>query len=134
MPSKGRSSVNKLARLRGTSVKLLKRLVFEESSLKPEDLRSENRTPVVGEVDVEVLDESGACDSRTRVFVRDLSKSGCSLWSRARFPANVTIALHFPATREQPPLLRFAEVLHCRAQNGAGFAVGCRFIRNSDVA
>ena len=43
-----------------------------------------DRTPVVGEVSVVVLDAAGQAVGQTRVFVRDLSRSGCGLWSRAR--------------------------------------------------
>ena len=60
-------------------------------------------------------------------FVRDLSKSGCGLWSRVRFDSGTQLVLHFPASNGQPPLARVATVCHSRGQDGAGYAVGCRF-------
>jgi hypothetical protein len=106
----------------------LKRLVFEEGTLEADNRRGEERTPVVGEVNVIVLDPNGAAVGQTRVFVRDLSKNGCGLWSRVRFTDGGKIVIHFPATNGQPPLARTAMVCHCRGQEGAGFAVGCRFV------
>ncbi len=106
----------------------LKRLVFDESTLEADNRRMEERTPVVGEVNVVVLDAAGEAVGQTRVFVRDLSKNGCGLWSRVRMPDGARIVIHFPATNGQPPLARAATVCHCRGQDGAGFAVGCRFV------
>jgi hypothetical protein len=105
----------------------LKRLVFEEATLEADNRRGDDRTPVVGEVNVVVLNPAGDAVGHTRVFVRDLSKGGCGLWSRVRIEAGSNIVIHFPPTNGQPPLARAALVCHCRGQEGAGYALGCRF-------
>jgi hypothetical protein len=105
----------------------LKRLVFEENTLEADNRREDPRTPVVGEVQIIVLDAAGQTKLQMRVFVRDLSKGGCGLWSRVRVEAGSQIVIHFPPTNGAPPLARKAEVCHCRGQDGAGFALGCRF-------
>lgn len=112
-------------------VSFLKRLVFEEGSLEADNRRDEDRTPVVGEVTVVVLDVEGKPAGQTRVFVRDLSKNGCGLWSRCRFADGTRVVLHFPACNGQPPLARAAIIRHCRGQDGAGFAIGCRFLADA---
>ena len=124
MSTKGLQPTGKLAK---AGVSFLKRLVFDESTLEADNRRDENRTPVVGEVNVVVLDALGQTVGQTRVFVRDLSKNGCGLWSRVRFDSGTKLVLHFPAANGQPPLARTAIVCHSRGQDGAGFAVGCRF-------
>ena len=124
MSIKSRQPTGKLAK---AGVSFLKRLVFDESTLEADNRRDEARTPVVGEVSVIVLDAAGKSIGQTRVFVRDLSKSGCGLWSRVRFDSGTQLVLHFPAANGQPPLARVATVCHSRGQEGAGYAVGCRF-------
>ncbi|MBY0313104.1 MAG: PilZ domain-containing protein [Phycisphaerales bacterium] len=111
-----------------SGLNLLKRLVFEESSLEPDNRRGEERQPVVGEVVVVVLSKTGEPLGKTKVFVRDLSKSGCGLWSRTRFDEGAIVVLQFAATAEKPPSNRKAIIAHCRGHEGSGFAVGCRFI------
>lgn len=108
-------------------VSFLKRLVFDETTLEADNRRDEDRTPVVGEVVVLVLGPDGQAVGQTRVFVRDLSKSGCGLWSRVRFESGAQIILQFPPSNGQPPIARPATVCHSRGQDGAGYAVGCRF-------
>jgi hypothetical protein len=122
------ASSGKIAKAAGS---FLKRLVFEESTLEADNRRTEERTPVVGEVNIVVLDASGNAVGQTRVFVRDLSKSGCGLWSRVRLQAGAIVVIQFPALDGQPPLARQATVCHCRGQDGAGFAVGCRFVEQA---
>ena len=122
------------AKLTKTGFGFLKRLVFEEASLDADNRRREDRTPVVGEVNVVALDAAGNALGRTRVFVRDLSRKGCGLWSRARLEPGTRIVLHFPPTNGQPPLARAALVCHCRGQDGAGFAVGVRFEAEANAA
>ncbi len=112
----------------------LKRLVFDESTIDPDNRRDEDRTPVVGEVTVSVIDPAGNTLGQARVFVRDLSKNGCGIWSRVRFEIGTRLILHFPAANGQPPLARNAFVCHNRGQDGAGFAVGCRFETQAAVA
>ena len=124
MTTNNRQPTRKLAK---AGVSFLKRLVFDESTLEADNRRDEARTPVVGEVSVIVLDAAGKSIGQTRVFVRDLSKSGCGLWSRVRFDSGTQLVLHFPAANGQPPLARVATVCHSRGQEGAGYAVGCRF-------
>lgn len=114
-------------KLTKAGVSFLKRLVFDESTLEADNRREEDRTPVVGEVNVIVMDAAGQSIGQTRVFVRDLSKSGCGLWSRVRFDSGTQLVLHFPAANGQPPLARVVTVCHSRGQEGAGYAVGCRF-------
>ena len=120
-------SSNERSNIKKAGMSFLKRLVFEETTLEADNRRNEDRTPVVGEVTVIVLGPDGQAVGQTRVFVRDLSKNGCGLWSRVRFTAQTRIVIQFPATNGQPPLARGALVCHCRGQEGAGFAVGCRF-------
>ena len=124
MSIKSRQPGGKMAK---AGVSFLKRLVFDEATLEADNRREEDRTPVVGEVSVVVLDAAGQAVGQTRVFVRDLSRSGCGLWSRVRFDSGTKLVLHFPAANGQPPLARTATVCHSRGQDGAGFAVGCRF-------
>lgn len=124
MAMNNRQPTGKLAK---AGVSFLKRLVFDEATLEADNRREEDRTPVVGEVNVIVLDAAGQSVGQTRVFVRDLSKSGCGLWSRVRFESGTQLVLHFPASNGQPPLARVATVCHSRGQEGAGYAVGCRF-------
>jgi hypothetical protein len=128
------------AKMAKAGMKLLKRLVFDQTGAgagglggaeagpeTPKERRDALRTPVVGEVDVVALDPAGQPVGHTKVFIRDLSPTGCGLWSRARLSPGVGIIIHFPACNGQPPLARFAVVSHCRGQDGSGFAVGCRF-------
>ena len=110
-----------------------KRLVFDETSLDADNRRADARTPVVGEVDVVVLGPTGAPIGRTRVFVRDLSKDGCAIWSRTRIAPGTNLIIHFPAASGRPPLARAALACHCRGQEGAGFAIGCRFATESQT-
>jgi hypothetical protein len=124
MSFKSRQPTGKLAK---AGVSFLKRLVFDETTLEADNRREEDRTPVVGEVNIIVLGPTGESVGQVRVFVRDLSKSGCGLWSRIRFDSGTRIVLHFPACNGQPPLARNATVCHSRGQDGAGYAVGCRF-------
>jgi hypothetical protein len=134
MAANDRTSPKKLSKLGGAGMNFFRKLVFEENSLEIDNRRSEDRTPVVGEITVAVIDESGKPIGQTRVFVRDLSKQGCCLWSRVRFAQGTQVILHFPAANGQPPLARAATVCHSRGQDGAGFAVGCRFAQQSAVA
>lgn len=113
---------------------LLKRLVFDESSLPPQNNRSEPRHSVVGEVVVVVLSKTGEPVGKTKVFVRDLSRSGCGLWARTKLEAGTLIVLQFAATQGQPPSNRKAIVAHCRGHDESGFAVGCRFINEASEA
>ncbi len=131
MSIKSRQPTGKLAK---AGVSFLKRLVFDETTLEADNRREEDRTPVVGEVTVIVLDAAGQSVGQTRVFVRDLSKSGCGLWSRVRFDSGTQLVLHFPASNGQPPLARVATVCHSRGQEGAGYAVGCRFTGEAKAA
>ncbi len=125
---------NPLTKLKGSGMGFLKRFVFDEATLEPDNRRDNDRTPVVGEIKVVVLNAEGEAVGQTQVFVRDLSKTGCGLWSRVRFAAGTRVVLHFPPTNGQPPLARMAEVCHSRGQDGAGFAVGCRFVENAQAA
>ncbi len=115
-------------------LKLLKKLVFDESTLEPENRRRDERHAVVGEVVVVQLSKAGEPTGKTKVFIRDLSKSGCGLWSRTSFDPGSVVILQFGATPEQPPSNRKAIVAHCRGHEGSGFAVGCRFINESAEA
>ncbi|HVU64825.1 MAG TPA: PilZ domain-containing protein [Phycisphaerales bacterium] len=115
-------------KLAKAGMSFLKRLVFEEATLEADNRREDARTPVVGEVQIHVLDASGQTTLQTRVFVRDLSKGGCGLWSRVRVESGSQIVIQFPPTNGAPPLARKALVCHCRGQDGAGFALGCRFM------
>jgi hypothetical protein len=107
---------------------LLKRLVYDESTLAPDERRQEERAPVAGEVDVRVIDDAGAELVRSRVFIRDLSKGGCGLWSRVAMPAGHRVVLTFPAAQGAAPMLKTGRIQHCRGQAGSGFAVGVRFL------
>lgn len=118
-------------KLKRSGLNLLKRLVFEESSLEPDNRRGDERHPVVGEVVIVVLSKTGEPVGKTKVFVRDLSKSGCGLWSRTRFDAGAIVVLQFAATPDKPPSNRKAIIAHCRGHEGSGFAIGCRFINEA---
>lgn len=122
------SGTSKIAK---SGLGLLRRLVFDETTLAPDNRRGDERTPVAGEVTVVVLGPTGETIGQTRVFIRDISKSGCGLWSRARLESGVFIVIQFPAIGAQPPMNRKAIVAHCRGQNGSGFAVGCRFVNEN---
>ena len=124
----------KLAKLGGAGMNFFKRFVFDEATLESDNRREEDRTPVIGEIGVIVLDESGKTVGQTRAFVRDLSTQGCCLWSRVLLAAGTRLQLNFPAASGQPPLARTATVCHLRGQDGAGFAVGCRFGAESAAA
>ena len=116
---------NHLAR---TGLGFLKRLVFDESTLAPDERRIEDRAPVAGEVDVRVFNEAGEEQALVRVFIRDLSKGGCGLWSRAPIPANHRVLIAFPAVGGAAPMSKLGLVCHCRGQAGSGFAIGVRFV------
>ena len=110
----------------------LKKLVYDEV----EDAnihRREPRQQVAGEVVIVELDEQGKRVGSHRVFIRDLSKSGCGLWSRVRLPSNATIAVLFQDASGQP-VQRMGTVCHCRGQENTGFAVGVRFISGQQPA
>lgn len=124
---------NTTGKLTRSGLGLLRRLVFDESTIEPDNRREEERTPVAGEVVVTVLNPAGESIGQTRVFIRDLSKSGCGLWARTRLEAGTIIIVNFPATNGQPPMNRKAMVAHCRGQAGSGYAVGCRFINESPM-
>lgn len=107
---------------------ILKRLVFDEATLAPENRRAENRDQVAGEVEVMILDEAQNTVGTARVFIRDVSKGGCGLWSRVPVPSGCVVIVKFPAMNGQPPMGKMARVQHCRGQKGTGFAVGLRFL------
>lgn len=108
-------------------VSFLKKLVMDESTLEADNRRTEPRTQVVGEVDVIVVDEMGKTLSQARVFVRDLSKRGCGLWSRIEIPAGSNLIVSFAGGPNTPPMRRLAVVRHCRGGARTGFAVGVAF-------
>lgn len=116
---------NQLAK---TGLGILKRLVFDESTLAPDERRNEERAPVAGEVEVRVFDEANAELARVRVFIRDLSKGGCGLWSRSPIPAKHRVVIAFPSVAGGVPTAKLGMVCHCRGQAGTGFAIGVRFI------
>lgn len=107
----------------GTSI--LKKLVFDEIPENQEH-RREERQPVAGEVIVVELGENDERTASHRVFIRDLSKSGCGLWCRAKLNQGAKIAVVFQDA-EGVPVQRIATVCHCRGQQSTGFAVGVRF-------
>lgn len=106
---------------------ILKRLVFDGATIEPDERRHQDREPVAGEVDVRVIDEAGREVGRTRVFIRDLSKGGCGLWSRVAIPAGYRVVVSFPPVGSGVPVVKSGQVCHCRGQAGSGFAVGVRF-------
>lgn len=106
---------------------ILKRLVFDESTLPPENRRTDEREQVAGEVEVIILDPTGETVGTTRVFIRDVSKGGCGLWSRVAMPPGCSVMIKFPPQGKNPPVQRFARVQHCRGQAGTGFAIGIRY-------
>lgn len=107
---------------------ILKRLVFDEQSLEADNRREEERAPVAGEVDVAVKTQAGETLFNTRVFIRDLSKKGCGLWSRVAMPAGAQVIITFARVGGNPPTQRVGNVRHCRGQAGSGFAIGIRFV------
>lgn len=106
---------------------ILKRLVFDESTLAPENRRTNDREQVAGEVELLILDTSGDTIGSARVFIRDVSRGGCGLWSRVAIPQGCSIIVKFPPQGKNPPVQRFARVQHCRGQAGTGFAIGVRY-------
>ena len=104
---------------------LLKKLVFDEVP-DAKNHRQEPRQPVAGEVILVELDDSNKRTRSHRVFIRDLSKSGCGLWCRARINAGSKIAVIFQNASGEP-VQRLAEICHCRGQDSTGFALGVRF-------
>jgi hypothetical protein len=112
-------------------ISILKRLVFDESTLAPENRRGEPRDQVAGEVEVLVLNEQGETVGQSRVFIRDMSKGGCGLWARTAIPAGCSVIVKFPGTNGNPPVGKMARVQHCRGQAGTGFAIGIRFTESS---
>lgn len=106
---------------------LLKKLVYDEDTLAPDDRRTDSRACVAGEVVVLVYDTAGAQVGQTRVFIRDLSTNGCGLWSRSPIPAGTIIVVQFPASGRTPPMNKQGTVCHCRGQASSGFAIGVSF-------
>lgn len=127
------NNANTSGKIAKTGLGLLRRLMFDESTIEPDNRRGEDRTPVAGEVVVTVLNPTGEAIGQTRVFIRDLSKSGCGLWSRTKLEPGVMVIVAFGACNGQPPMNRKAMVAHCRGQEGSGYAVGCRFINESPM-
>jgi hypothetical protein len=111
---------------------LLKKLVYDEVP-DAQIHRREPRQPVAGEVIVVELDAQGKRVASHRVFIRDLSKSGCGLWSRARIAGDTTIAVLFQDAAGQA-VQRIGTVCHCRGQENTGFAVGVRFTTGQQPA
>jgi hypothetical protein len=107
---------------------ILKRLVFDEQTLEADNRRREDRAPVAGEVDVAVMSAQGETLFNTRVFIRDISKKGCGLWSRAAMPAGAQVLITFARVGPNPATQRMGNVCHCRGQAGSGFAIGIRFV------
>lgn len=103
----------------------LKKLVYDEIP-ENQDHRRELRQPVAGEVVIVVLDEQNNRSASHRVFIRDLSRSGCGLWCRARLEAGTRIAVIFQDASGSP-VQRLANICHCRGQDSTGFALGVRF-------
>ena len=89
---------------------------------------------VVGEVNVTMLDETGQPTGATRAFVRNLSKTGCGLWSRVAIPVGGTIMIEGQSSSGKGSAHRMASVCHCRGAEGTGFAIGVRFATESDTA
>lgn len=103
----------------------LKKLVYDDVP-EAKVSRREARQPVAGEVVIYELDEKGKRKGSHRVFIRDLSKSGCGLWCRTRVEAGTRIAVIFEDKHGQP-VQRMADICHCRGQEHTGFALGVRF-------
>lgn len=116
------------------ATRLLKRLVMDGTDEGAENRRLEERISVAGEVTIVPADAGGADTPGTRVFVRDLSRGGCGLWSRVGFPQGARLVVRFPGVSGGPPVQRLVEVCHCRGAQGTGFAIGCRFIEGAAEA
>lgn len=115
----------KAASLLNSGAGFLKKLVYDEVP-DAATHRREPRQPVAGEVIIVHLDEKGQRVASHRVFIRDLSKSGCGLWSRVRLPSEAPVAILFQDAAGQP-VQRMGIVCHSRGQESTGFAVGVRF-------
>ncbi len=111
----------------------LKKLVFEDPAPAPGEHRRELRQPVAGEVIVVELDADGTRRTSHRVFIRNLSRSGCGLWCRARLTSGSMIDIVFRGANDEP-VTRRATVAHCRGQDHTGFAVGVRFAAEPGAA
>lgn len=109
---------------------ILKRLVFDENTISPDNRRTEERTNVVGEVTIIPLDAEGNPKGQAKVFIRDISKKGCGLWSRIGFDSGTRLVIRFPGMNGAPPMQRIAMVCHSRGTSTTGFAIGCRFVND----
>jgi hypothetical protein len=121
------------ASLAKAGARFLKKLVFDESTIEPDNRRTDDRVPVAGEVTIVALGPDGQPVGQARVFVRDLSKGGCGLWSRVGFGAGTRLVVRFPGVNNGPPTQRIVEVCHCRGAATTGFALGCRFLEENEA-
>ena len=110
---------------------LLKSLIFEGEPAARNQRHDDPRQTVAGEVVIVEMAPGGEQSGKHRVFIRDLSKGGCGLWSRVRIEPGTSILVLFQGPDGQP-VQRVARVRHCRGQEGTGFAVGVQIARDSD--
>lgn len=114
-------------------VNLLKRLVLDNYDEPMSNRRGQERQSVVGEVEVTLIGASGQPEVTTRAFVRDTTRSGCGLWSRIAMPVGRTVMIQGEGVGSEGKVQRMAAVCHCRGASGTGFAVGVRFLSESDA-
>jgi PilZ domain len=112
--------------LAGAGTRLLKKIVNDG---KPSDHRRDTpRQQVAGEVVLIVMAEGGEHKQSHRVFIRDLSRGGCGLWSRVAVPGGTPVVVVFNGP-DGKPVHKLSRICHCRGQERTGFALGIRFDR-----
>lgn len=109
-----------------TSAKLLRAVLYDEAPRPADKRKDSDREQVAGEVVVTEMLPAGEQGGKHRVFIRDLSKGGCGLWSRSRIPPGASVLVAFVGG-DGKATQRMGIVRHCRGQEGTGFAVGVQF-------
>lgn len=113
-----------------TGVSFLRKIIYDDDGVS-DKRRDIPRETVAGEVVIYEMPDKKAAPStppvKHRVFIRDLSKGGCGLWSRVRFAQGTTIGIILMDTNLDQTVLRRGRVCHCQGQEGTGYALGIRF-------
>ena len=106
--------------------KFLNALLYEQEAAPADKRATDPRSAVAGEVVLVKIQEGKPETEKHRMFIRDLSKGGCGLWSRTRLEPGSSVLVYFQSP-EGETVERTATIRHCRGQEGSGFAVGVEF-------
>ena len=105
----------------------IKRVLGLEETDASGNRRNNDRVETQAEITLVELGEHGGRGRQVRVFLRDVSRGGCGVWSRERLTPGSMVMVVFPSKTDPSGTHRMARVRHCRGADGTGFAVGMSF-------